>query len=145
VRITWAYLLFGVVLIVVGVRLVYLGRKGDSPFLASLRTPGPFVIAAGAAEVFTQLILLTSAWDWLQTANWFWSIGVLGMAVGYAVSARLLTREVNAQRDGHDSRGIQVGAGTAATPRGLRDGVHADGGEASDDGTIDGKRPDGDR
>ena len=144
VRITWAYLLFGVVLIAVGARLVYLGRKGDSPFLASLRTPGPFVIAAGAAEVFSQLTALTSAWDWMDTAAWFWSIGVLGMAVSYAVSARLLTREVTAKRDDGDTRGIQVGAGMAQTPQVLRDGVQADGQEASDDGTIDEKRSDGD-
>ncbi len=136
-RITWAYLTFGVVLILVGARLVYVGRKGDSPFLPSLRTPGPFVIAAGAFEAFTQLILLTSAWDWLETANWFWTIGVLGMAVSYAISAWLLAREVKAQRDGHDSRGIQVGAGRAETRQVLVDGVKVDGGETSDDGTID--------
>jgi hypothetical protein len=143
-RITWAYLIFGVVLILVGARLVYVGRKGDSPFLPSLRTPGPFVIAAGAFEAFTQLTLLTSAWDWMETANWFWSIGVLGMAVSYAISARLLSREVKAQRDGHDSRGIQVGAGRAETRQVLVDGVQVGGGERSDDGTIDEDRSDDD-
>ena len=143
-RITWAYLVFGVVLILVGVRLVYVGRTSDSPFVASLRTPGPFVIAAGAVEVFTQLTLLTSAWDWMQTANWFWSIGVLGMAVSYAVSAGLLTREVNAQRDDDDSRGVQVGAERAETRQVLVDGVKVDGGETSDDGTIDEDRSDDD-
>lgn len=142
VRITWAYLIFGAVLILVGARLVYVGRKGDSPFVASLRTPGPFVIAAGAVEMFTQLTVLTSAWDWLETANWFWSIGVLGMAVSYAVSARLLAREVKAQGDGHDSRGIQVGAGRAETRQVLVDGVQVDRGETSDDGTIDEDRSD---
>ena len=136
-RITWAYLIFGVVLMLVGARLVYVGRKGDSPFVRSLRTPGPFVIAAGAVEAFTQLTLLTSAWDWLETANWFWTIGVLGMAVSYAISAWLLAREVKAQRDGHDSRGIQVGAGRAETRQVLVDGVKVDGGETSDHGTID--------
>ncbi len=143
-RVTWAYLVFGVVLILVGARLVYVGRKGDSPFVASLRTPGPFVIAAGAVEAFTQLTVLTSAWDWLETANWFWTIGVLGMAVSYAISARLLAREVAAQRDGHDSRGIQVGAGRAETRQVLVDGVQVDGGETSDDGTIDEDRSDDD-
>ena len=143
-RITWAYLFFGVVLILVGARLVYVGRKDDSPFVASLRTPGPFVIAAGAVEVFTELTWLTSAWDWMETANWFWSIGVLGMAVSYAVSAGLLAREVKAQRDGHDSRGIQVGAGRAETRQVLVDGVKVDGGETSDDGTIDEDRSDDD-
>lgn len=141
-RITWAYLVFGVVLIVVGARLVYVGRKGDSPFLPSLRTPGPFVIAAGAFETFTQLTLLTSAWDWLETANWFWSIGVLGMAVSYAISGSLLSREVKAQRDGHDSHGIQVGAGRSETRKVLADGVQVDGGATSDDGTIDEDRSD---
>jgi CHAT domain-containing protein len=144
VRITWAYLVFGAVLILVGARLVYVGRKGDSPFVASLRTPGPFVIAAGAVEMFTQLTVLTSAWDWLETANWFWSIGTLGMAVSYAVSARLLAREVKAQGDGHDSRGIQVGAGRAETQQVLVDGVQVDRGETSDDGTIDEDRSDDD-
>ena len=143
-RITWAYLVVGAVLILVGARLVYVGRKGDSPFVVSLRTPGPFVIAAGAVEMFTDLIVLTSAWDWLETANWFWSIGTLGMAVSYAISARLLAREVTAQRDGHDSRGIQVGAGRAETRQVLVDGVQVDGGETSDDGTIDEDRSDDD-
>ena len=142
-RITWAYLVFGVVLILVGVRLVYVGRTVDSPFVASLRTPGPFVIAAGAAEVFTQLTWLTSAWDWMQTANWFWTIGVLGMAVSYAVSARLLAREVREQRDDDDS-GFQVGAGRAETRQVLVDRVEVDGGETSDDGTIDEDRSDDD-
>ena len=143
-RITWAYLFFGVVLILVGARLVYVGRKGDSPFVPSLRTPGPFVIAAGAVRSVHRADVLTSAWDWMETANWFWSIGVLGMAVSYAVSARLLTREVKAQRDGHDSRGIQVGAGRAETRQVLVDGVKVDGGETSDDGTIDEDRSDDD-
>ena len=142
-RITWAYLVFGVVLILVGVRLVYVGRTSDSPLVASLRTPGPFVIAAGAVEVFTQLTLLTSAWDWMQTANWFWSIGVLGMAVSYAVSARLLAREVREQRDDDDS-GFQVGAGRARTRQVLVDRVEVDDGEPSDDGTIDEDRSDDD-
>ena len=105
--IQWAFILYGVVLILVGAWLTWAGRRKVSPYAASLRAPAYFVIAAGAAEVLAQGVWLAQAFQWMEVANWIWALAVLGLALGYAISASLLARESKVQRD-NSGRGVSA-------------------------------------
>ena len=88
----WGDLAFGLILILVGSWLVVAGKKVGPPFGASLRVPGPFVIAAGAMFWFVSVVWFTKTWELLELMGWLWPLAILGMAGGYAWSAVRLTR-----------------------------------------------------
>ncbi|RZS68702.1 CHAT domain-containing protein [Agromyces ramosus] len=88
----WGYFAFGLILIVVGGWLLVAGKKVGLPYDASLRVPGPFVIAAGAVFCFVSVVWLTETWELLELIGWLWPLAPLAMAGGYAWSAVLLAR-----------------------------------------------------
>ncbi|HEU4756232.1 MAG TPA: CHAT domain-containing protein [Agromyces sp.] len=104
----WSYLLHGVTLILLGAWILFAGRPGASPFAASLRAPGIWVIAAGVIDVIDEFFWLSGA---VPQPNWSWPLGVLGMAGGYVASAVLLARE---QRSQPATGAVAAPAGTAA-------------------------------
>ena len=68
------------------------GKKVGPPYDASLRVPGPFVIAAGAVFCFVSVVWLTETWQLLELIGWLWPFAPLAMAGGNAWSAVLLAR-----------------------------------------------------
>ena len=63
-----AEVLFGLVLVGIGVWLLIAGRKWGSPFSASLRAPAPLVIAAGGMYVLMSVVCITG----IARANPWW-------------------------------------------------------------------------
>jgi hypothetical protein len=106
----WSHLLYGVTLILLGGWILYAGRAGASPFAASLRAPGIWVIAAGVIDVIDEFFWLSGA---VPQPNWSWPLGVLGMAGGYVGSAVLLARE---QRSEFASAAVAVPGDMADDP-----------------------------
>jgi hypothetical protein len=75
-----------------------------APFPPSARVPAPFVAFAGVAYLLAAMFLFDELWDWDPVIAWTWSFGMLAVAAGYVLSARLLTREPGPQRAGPGRR-----------------------------------------
>jgi hypothetical protein len=91
--IPWTDLMIGAILGVVGVWLTAAGRARGGPFGKSLWIPGPFVIAAGAMTALVGGVAIAGSGNLGAVIRWVWPVAVLGMAVGYALSAVNLARE----------------------------------------------------
>ena len=92
----------GVILVALGAWLVVVGKRGASSFAASLRAPAPFVIAVGAVYLIAAVLRSTGAGYWSSLVDWIiLPIAVLGMGIGYVISAVLLARTAatNPDRD----------------------------------------------
>ena len=86
-------IIFGLLLIVVGAWLTIAGRKRAALFASSSRVPGPFVIANGMACVLSGIVWVTHSWDLWSLVGLVWPLAILGMGVGYAISATLSVKE----------------------------------------------------
>lgn len=92
----------GVILVALGAWLVVVGKRGASSFAASLRASAPFVIAVGAVYLIAAVLRSTGAGYWSSLVDWIiLPIAVLGMGIGYVISAVLLARTAatNPDRD----------------------------------------------
>lgn len=90
----------GVILVVLGAWLVVVGKRGASSFAASLRAPAPFVIAVGAAYLIAAVLRSAGAGYWSSLVDWIiLPIAVLGMGIGYVISAALLARKATTNPD----------------------------------------------
>jgi hypothetical protein len=95
--IPWTDLAIGVILGAVGVWLAAVGRASGGPFGRSLWIPGPFVIVAGAMTALAGAVALTGSGSLDAVIVWAWPLAIVGMAVGYALSAVILGREATAE------------------------------------------------
>ncbi|WP_052226637.1 CHAT domain-containing protein [Microbacterium mangrovi] len=93
----WTDLVTGILLGAVGVWLSAVGRARGGPFGRSLWIPGPFTLAAGALTALVGSVAIIGSSDIGAVIRWIWPIAVLGMAVGYALSALALRREASVE------------------------------------------------
>lgn len=94
----------GLILIAVGGWLAVVGRRSGSRFAASLRAPAPFAIVAGTVYLIASLIWFGDVSDWAPLVEWILPFAVVGMAIGYAISAVLLAREARVLSEGNGAR-----------------------------------------
>ncbi|MDQ0693205.1 Hsp70 family protein [Arthrobacter sp. W4I7] len=83
--------LFGGCLVFVGVRLWITARQSISPYVQSLKAPSLWLIVSGALHILTLMSIIASEWFLL---DWVWPAAIVGVGVGYSISAKKLKREL---------------------------------------------------